>query len=106
MLALCIGVILQSIVGLIQYFTNAHLGLEVLGESSLESLKEVSRATFKGGAWVYRVGALLGHSNLLSAYLALTLQISIALVFAKVKWWQPYYDSKNILCHQRELFSS
>jgi phosphatidylserine/phosphatidylglycerophosphate/cardiolipin synthase-like enzyme len=25
---------------------------------------------------------------------------------AKVKWWEPYYDSKNILCRQRELFSN
>ncbi|HEX8889062.1 MAG TPA: phospholipase D-like domain-containing protein [Pyrinomonadaceae bacterium] len=25
---------------------------------------------------------------------------------AKVKWWEPYYDSKNILCRQRMLFSS
>lgn len=83
-IALTLGVIAQSVIALAEYAVGGTLGLEVLGEASEEDIKNLSAATLSTGDFVNRVGALLGHANLLACYLALFLPMAVALVLAPV----------------------
>jgi putative inorganic carbon (hco3(-)) transporter len=82
--ALFAGMFLQGIVGLVQYVFKANLGLQVLGEATAKSIEYASKATYLDSG-VFRIGALLGHPNLLAAYLALLLPIAIALLFSGIR---------------------
>lgn len=83
-MALMVGVLLQCAVGTLQYVLDRQLGLQAIGEATAEGVELLSKATLKGGERVNRVGALIGHANLLAAYLAMLLPIGIAVVFARV----------------------
>ena len=83
--ALMIGVAIQCVVGLFQYTFDTTLGAQVLGEATQEDVEYTSRATYgNDGEFVYRIGALFGHSNLLSIYLAMMLPIAIAMIFTSM----------------------
>ena len=82
--ALMLGVILESIIALTQYMSGAQLGLGFLGESSDEDIKVLSEGSLSTREFVYRVGGLLGHANLLAGYLALFLPAAVALLLARV----------------------
>ena len=83
-IAIALGVILQSAVGVLEYVRGGQLGLSILGEATDEDIKTLSDASFvdarESGVIAYRVSGLLGHANLLAAYLALFLPVSIALI--------------------------
>ncbi len=85
LLALLAGVLLEAALGLAQYAFNLRLGLQALGEAQERTIEALSEATLQGGAPVYRVGALIGHANLLAAYLALLLPIGVAVLFARIR---------------------
>jgi putative inorganic carbon (HCO3(-)) transporter len=76
--------LLQVGVGIAQYVLDRQLGLQMLGEASEESVQLTSASTLTVGIQVNRVGALLGHSNVLGAFLALSLPLAAALVFSRV----------------------
>lgn len=81
MVAALVGwMFVQGIYGLGQYFFNLNLGLDRLGESAIrsESLGNESRR---------RIGALLGHPNVLSGYLSMVMPLSLAILFSKVSLW-------------------
>ncbi|HET6265720.1 MAG TPA: O-antigen ligase family protein [Usitatibacter sp.] len=80
--ALVLGVILEAGIALTQNVTGAQLGLGFLGESSDEDIDLLGKTTLEGGEFVYRAGGLLGHSNLLAAYLALLLPLTIAILLS------------------------
>lgn len=84
LIALMLGVLMQCFIGFLQYALDRQLGLEVIGEATAEGVELLSKATLKGGERVNRVGALIGHANLLAAYLAMLLPIAIAVLFARV----------------------
>lgn len=83
--ALALGVAIQSIIAMAQFFLKRPIGLEILGEPTLETLKNVSQGTYLGAGGTYRVGALLGHPNLLSAYLALLLPVLMVFLFTRIR---------------------
>jgi putative inorganic carbon (hco3(-)) transporter len=73
---LTLGVVVQAITGLIQYFTRKHFGLDFLGETgagTLDQLAAVSVNTEK----VFRVGAFLTHPNIFGIFLAALLPMAI-----------------------------
>jgi len=81
--ALTLAMVVQAIAGLIQYFTGAHFGLELLGETgtiATESLME----TTERGAKVFRVGAFLSHPNVFGIFLAVLLPIAIGTFLLRV----------------------
>ncbi len=82
--AVTLGVILQAGLAIVQYLRGKQLGLEFLGEASDENIKTLSDATLLTGEFVNRVGGLLGHANLLAAYLALYLPMAVALFLAPI----------------------
>ncbi len=84
LLALMLGVLMQCVIGFLQYTLDRQLGLQVIGEATEEGVELLSKATLQGGERVNRVGALIGHANLLAAYLAMLLPIAIATLFARV----------------------
>jgi len=83
-IALMIGVALQSLMGLGQYLFDVSLGATILGEAPIEQVQQTSRATYRTGEFTRRVGALFGHPNLLSIYLAMMLSISIAMLLTRI----------------------
>lgn len=84
LLALVLGVLMQCFIATLQYVLDRQLGLHVIGEATAEGVELLSKATLTGGARVNRVGALIGHANLLAAYLAMLLPIAVAVLFARV----------------------
>jgi O-antigen ligase len=75
--ALTLAMLVQSGVGLLQYVTKGHLGLELLGETgagTIDQLKADSVATEQ----VFRAGAFLSHPNLFGVFLASLLPFPIA----------------------------
>ena len=82
--ALMIGVAIQCAIGLVQYLFEINLGAQILGEAAQGDVEYTSRATYGDGEFTYRIGALFGHSNLLSIYLAMTLSIAIAMLFTSM----------------------
>ena len=83
-IALMLGLIVQSCVALTQYERGTQIGLGFLGEASDESIRTLSDATLLTGEFVYRPSGLLGHANLLAAMLALFLPVAVALLLAPV----------------------
>ena len=82
MVALALGVLIQIAVGYLQFLLKHDLGLQALGEASPEAIKGANLGVYGTQSGVYRVSALMGHPNLLSAYLAMLLPIFIAMLFA------------------------
>jgi O-antigen ligase len=75
----------ESVCALIQFALHSDLHLQVLGEATRQSIDFASQGTYLGGGEEgFRVNGLLGHPNLLAAYLSMTLPICFALLFARV----------------------
>ncbi len=75
-IALILGVLLQSFVGGIQYATGGLLG--VFGEPATAKLDVMA-----GGSVLSRVGGTIGHPNGLAKYLNLCLPLLLCVVFAR-----------------------
>lgn len=82
--ALMLAVLVQVVVGGLQYGRNHQLGLEALGEGDEMSVRTSSHGTLVTGEFVNRVGGLLGNSNVLAAFLSLMLPIGISLLFTQI----------------------
>jgi putative inorganic carbon (hco3(-)) transporter len=84
--ALSVGMALQASIGIIQYVFKADLHLQVLGEALPEATKSASESAYNiaGSDNVFRISGLLGHPNLLSAYLAMLLPICLSLLFSRI----------------------
>ena len=72
------GVLLQSLVGMYQYATQKHLGLDILGETGSGTLNQLAADSVRVEG-VFRVGAFLNHPNIFGAYLAALLPLALAL---------------------------
>jgi hypothetical protein len=83
--ALAVCVAIQSGAALVQGIFHANLHLQVLGEASPESITYASEATYAGGGEEgFRVNGLMGHPNLLAAFLSMLLPMCLALLFARI----------------------
>lgn len=75
--ALMFGLIFQSGVGLYQYATKSHLGLDFVGETgsgTLDQLKRDSVRTIRA----FRAGAFMNHPNIFGIYLGALLPMAVA----------------------------
>lgn len=81
-IAIAAGMVLQSGVALAQYGLGRQLGLQILGEASNDDIEALSTATLLTRDFVYRPSGLLGHANLLAAYLALYMPMAVALLLS------------------------
>ena len=73
---LTLGVLLQATVGLIQYVTRSHLGMEMLGETGTLAIRMLETSSVQGSS-VFRVGAFLSHPNVFGIFLACLLPIAV-----------------------------
>ncbi len=73
---LSLGLVAEAIVGLIQYFNRAHLGLDLLGET-LKTQTAILAASSVEGEHVFRASAFLSHPNLFGIFLAVLLPVVI-----------------------------
>lgn len=81
--ALAAGVAMEGALAIVQYFYNSELGLQFLGEAPPEAFQSASLGVYLTRE-VFRVGALIGHPNMLSAYLALLLPICFAMLLSRI----------------------
>lgn len=88
--ALAVGVLAQACAGVIQGVFHANLHLQMLGEATAESIRYANFATYAGaGDEPFRVNGVLGHPNLLAAFLSMLLPMLYALLFARIpKRWK------------------
>jgi putative inorganic carbon (hco3(-)) transporter len=82
--ALLIGVYLNSILAAAQWALGHDFGLQFLGEGSREGFEAVGSVTLLTREFVFRPGGLMGAGNLYAAYLALLVPVAVALVLAPV----------------------
>ncbi|MGC7541811.1 hypothetical protein, partial [Pandoraea pneumonica] len=69
--ALCCGLMLQSLIGILQYAKKGAIGLQSLGEATATTLEYANKATYMDGGDTFRIGALLGHPNLLAGFIVI-----------------------------------
>ena len=74
------GVLIQFMVGTLQYFTGGTLGLTLFGEGD-----RAFRTTMAGAAALSRVGGTIGSANSLAMYLNLMLPIIFSFIFIRTK---------------------
>ncbi|MCZ4316096.1 O-antigen ligase family protein [Comamonadaceae bacterium G21597-S1] len=79
---LSLGVLLQAMVGMYQYATRQHLGLDILGETGAGTTDQLAADSVRAEA-VFRVGAFLNHPNIFGAYLAALLPMSLSVFLLK-----------------------
>jgi len=77
-LALATGMLVQAMIGVLQYIRGANLGLEKLGETSTKTI-EVLAVKSMYNEEVWRVSALLLHPNVFAVFLAALLPLAIGL---------------------------
>ncbi len=82
--AIASGIALEAVVGVIQGLFKVNLGLQILGEATQETIQIAADATYLGGQGGFRINGLLGHPNLLAAYLSMLLPMCIALLFSRI----------------------
>jgi O-antigen ligase len=85
--ALATGIALEAVIGLIQGAFRVDLGLQALGEATQETIRLAADATYVGGQGGFRINGLLGHPNLLAAFLSMQLPLCIALLFSRIPAW-------------------
>ncbi len=83
---LTMGVLLQAMVGMYQYATRQHLGLDILGETGAGTLDQLAADSVRGQG-VFRVGAFLNHPNIFGAFLAALLPIALGVYMLSVGRW-------------------
>jgi O-antigen ligase len=74
--ALTVAVMIQAVVGLIQFTWHKHLGLELMGETSAGTLDQLAAESVMSEK-AFRAGAFLSHPNLFGIFLAALIPLSI-----------------------------
>lgn len=82
--ALCGGLLLQSLIGILQYAKKGDLGLQVLGEATMETLEYANKATYGDGGSTFRIGALMGHPNIFAGFIILIAPMLFAMLMARL----------------------
>ncbi|MCW6529178.1 MULTISPECIES: O-antigen ligase family protein [Sphingomonas] len=82
--ALCCGLMLQSLIGILQYAKKGAIGLQSLGEATATTLEYANKATYMDGGDTFRIGALLGHPNLLAGFIVIIAPMLLAMLATRV----------------------
>lgn len=80
---LVVSLIIQSSVGIAQYILQRPVGLEAIGEASVDEIDRLSKGTLQTREFVYRVSAIMGHANLFATFIAALLPFCLALLFTR-----------------------
>jgi O-antigen ligase len=89
--ALALAVMLQSGVGLVQYATHKHFGLDLLGETAAGTLDQLAVDSVRTEK-AFRVGAFMQHPNIFGAFLAVLLPVLIAVFLIQLgKGWRVFF---------------
>jgi putative inorganic carbon (hco3(-)) transporter len=81
--ALTFSALAQSCVGLVEKFQGKLLGLALLGETSAQTVQQLSVESIEGMN-VFRVSAFLMHPNLFGIFLAVLLPLAIGGILLKI----------------------
>jgi len=91
--ALVVGGLFQSVIAIVQFITQHSIGLKYLGESVLSPNITGIAAFFSHGEKVMRAYGTTVHSNILAAYLFLTLTAFLFIsIYERRKWvWYVFH---------------
>jgi putative inorganic carbon (hco3(-)) transporter len=81
MVALAGNIVFNLLVATLEYAFKSDLGLQALGEASRESMMGADFGVYGTSGEVFRPSGVAGHTNLLAAYLAMTMPIFIGLLY-------------------------
>ena len=81
--AITLGVLMEAVIGIMEYVRKSTLGLDMLGETSSETIKFLA-VTSVQSQQVYRVSALLLHPNIFAIFLAALLPLAVGLCLIKI----------------------
>lgn len=84
--ALCCGLLLQSGIGILQFVKKGDIGLQAIGEATMTTLEYANKATYMDGGGTFRIGALLGHPNLLAGFIAIIAPMLVAMLMTRLPW--------------------
>ncbi len=92
-IVLVAGAFFQSVIAIIQFMTQADLGLKYLGESVLNPTMTGIAAFYVDGVKTIRAYGTTPHSNVLAAYLFLALGAfySVAIYHKRQWWWYIFH---------------
>lgn len=82
--ALCCGLLLESLIGILQYVKKGPIGLQALGEATATTLEYANKATYMDGGDTFRIGALLGHPNLLAGFIIIIAPMLFAMLATRI----------------------
>ena len=95
--AMAAAVLMQVAVGYTQYALKRELGLQALGEPAPEAVMGANLGVYGSFGSVFRIGALMGHPNLLSTYLAMEMPLFVALIFTDYTLrWKVFYAAVTL----------
>jgi len=83
--ALSCGLMLQSLIGILQYAKKDAIGLQALGEATATTLEYANKATYMDGSDTFRIGALLGHPNLLAGFIVIIAPMLLAMLATRMR---------------------
>lgn len=83
---LMLGVVMNSLLALLQWALKRDFGLEFLGEANRMGTDAINAGTLLTGVSVYRPGGLMGAGNLYAAYLAMLVPMAVAVFLTRVSW--------------------
>lgn len=86
--ALMVSLIIQAGFGLTEYFAHRNFGLVSLGETSVETTRQLAQDSLQGES-VFRIGAFMIHPNIFGIFLATVLPLAIAVFLAekgRIRW--------------------
>ncbi|HST02106.1 MAG TPA: O-antigen ligase family protein, partial [Usitatibacter sp.] len=81
-MAMAANVALNLLVATLEYAFKRDVGLQALGEAGADSMVGADFGVYGTSGEVFRPSGLSGHTNLLAAYLAMTMPIFIGMLYA------------------------
>ena len=81
--AVAAGVALEALLGIAQFIKKGDIGLQKLGEATLQTLEYANLATYTGDASTFRIGGLFGHPNLLAGFFVIVTPIVLAMLMTR-----------------------
>ena len=81
-MAIVVSMMIQALIGVLQYVRGANLGLEILGESPPDTTQILAETSIYGQE-VWRVSGLVMHPNLFGIFLGALLPLSIGLFLVR-----------------------
>ena len=90
-----IAAFVHALIALLQFAGGSTFGLKAYGEMSEKGIELLGTITYVGERGIRRIGGVIGHPNLMGAYLALVSGVGFSLLFTPIRWVSPSRVSRS-----------